>query len=1089
MTSLTRILLLSTAFALSANPLQAQEIGYYHSADTHENTLVFSSEGDLWRANSAGSVAQRLTTHEEVEVGASISPDGRQIAFNASYDGANEVYVMPVGGGAPKQLTFEGGGVEVRGWSPDGRVLYTTTNIPGTRPRALRLADPDTGKVDALPLLSATDGTFSADGSTLYFTRYGLELSRDNVHQYKGGRVAQLWRYDIGSDTEAVRIAASFDAPIRDIMVWNDRIYFVSDKSGYDNIWSVAADGTDAQQHSQLSGWQLRDATMENGVVTYQKGADLFRYDISASTETKLDVWLTTDRDGIRQRWLDEPLAWLTEANMAGDGSSVALTARGRAALTYPGDKRRVELAIPATARARAVTPSPDGTKVWAVLDQGKRGEIWEFSATGGTPPKQVTSGSDAHIWEIIPSPDGSSLVYDDKAGRLWRIDLESGTTTQIRAATNGDDGPFSHINWSKNGRYLVFTETDERNMRRVAIHDFETKQTTRVTTGKYESFAGTFSADGKWLWFVSNRNFSATPSGPWGDRNLGPQFDKRGTLFALQLVEGSPFPFEPADELADDSDKADTDEETSDDADPAINFDGIAGRLWQLPVAPDNYVQLRANEGYIYAVVPGDNGAKITSIKIDETKAETKTFASGLRGFDLSLDGKTAFIQRGRGPRTTLALVPARAEMPKDLDGRTLRVGDWRLGISPKEEWKQILFDAWRLHRDFAFDPNLRGVDWDAVGDTYLPLADRVGHRIELADLMGQMTAELGILHSQIGSGDLPDDEESAQTASLGAVLEETSAGLQVLEIFQGEADRPSTLGPLLAPGVDIRVGDVITAVDGQSIDTHADLYRALANKSGQQIRIDYDRERVSYSEIVEPVNGRTASALRYRHWVEMNRRAVAAASDGQFGYLHLEAMGGRDIASFARDFYEHFDKDGVIIDVRGNRGGNIDAWILQALNRQAWAFWKNPNGGDAYTNMQQAFRGHLVVLIDEGTYSDGETFSAGVKALGLGELIGTRTAGAGIWLSDRNRLADGGIARVAEFPQFGLDGRWLIEGYGVEPDIEVINPPLASYNGGDAQLDAAIARLQERIAEVPIPELVPNAIPPVGVPGSDVD
>ena len=1040
MTSFTRSLLLGSAMLVSASHAEAQELGYYHSADVVEDTMVFASEGDLWRANSAGSVAQRLTTHEELESRPSLSPDGRWVAFNARYDGATEVYVMPSGGGAPKQITYEAGGVEVRGWSPDGKILFTTANLPGTRPRALRLADPESGDIETLPLLDATDGTFSADGDTLFFTRFGLELSRDNVVQYRGGRVAQLWRYEVGSSQEAVRLASDFGAPIRDVMVWNGRVYFVSDKSGQDNIWSVATDGSDAQQHSQLSGWQLKNATMDDGVITYQKGADLFRYSLASGEEQKLDVWLATDRDSTRQRWLTEPLNWLSDARMSGNGKSVALTARGRAAITFPGARRRIELAVPGDARARAVTLSPDGKTAYAILDKGERGEIWQFAADGRSAPKALTSGSDAYMWEIIPSPDGKSLIYDDKAGKLWHLTLETGAKKLVREATNGDDSPFSNIQYSKEGRYLLFTESDERSLRRVAIHDFTTGETQRVTTGKYESFGPTFSADGKWLYFISNRTFNATPGSPWGDRNMGPQFDKRGRIYALQLTANSSFPFRPKDELelnAPKPNKADDKkDEPKEKSDPEINFNGLTKRLWVVPVGADNYASLAANGGFIYAYVPGFGPrSQLKSIKIDDTDPAAKTFASGVRNFQLSNDGKTLFIGRGNGSKPTLALVPAKATMPKDLKGKTLRIGDWRLGIDPSSEWKQMLYDAWRLHRDFAFDPNLRGVDWDAVGEKYLPLVERVGHRSELADLMGLMTANLGILHSQVGAGELPRDEEGAVIASLGANYEPARGGLRITEILQGEADRPGQLGPLQAPGVDVVVGDVITAVDGQAIANEADLYSALSHKAGQQIRLDYMRSGKALSEIIVPAGGRRAFFMRYNHWVEMNRRKVADASDGKVGYLHIRAMGSGDVASFARDFYEHYDKDGIIIDVRGNNGGNIDSWLLQTLLRQAWAFWQSPYGGEAQANMQQVFRGHLAVLINEGTYSDGETFSAGIKALDLGPLIGTRTAGAGIWLSDRNRLVDGGIARVAEFPQFGLDGRWLLGAMALNP------------------------------------------------------
>ncbi len=507
------------------------------------------------------------------------------------------------------------------------------------------------------------------------------------------------------------------------------------------------------------------------------------------------------------------------------------------------------------------------------------------------------------------------------------------------------------------------------------------------------------------------------------------------------------------------------------------------------MPGDADTYLALKANEGFLYVLVRGDKGLHLDSIAIDAVDPVRETFEKGVRSFDLSADGKTIFLLTGRGESSRLALVPAGAKAPSDTKDAALRVDNWRIEVNPRAEWRQMLLDAWRMHRDFAYDPKLRGLDWDAVRDQYLPFAGRLGHRDELDDLLGRMVAELSILHSQVRSGDEPEDEDNPSGAALGAEVKPHAKGLEITLIYGGEKDLPGQLGPLAGADVDVRVGDVLTAVDGRSVGSEADLAMALLNKARQRVRLDLERDGEALSAIVEPTSTRALFPLRYRHWVEENRQRVAKASRGSVGYLHLRAMGGRDLASFARDFFEHFDKDGLIIDVRSNFGGNIDSILLTQLLRKAWAFWTSPVGGDPYTNMQQAFRGHLAVLIDETTYSDGETFSAGVKALDLGPLIGTRTAGAGIWLSSRTPLVDQGIARIAEYPQFTMDGRWLVEGYGVSPDMEVVNTPRATFNGSDAQLDAALTYLADKITSDPIPALVPKPLPPVGVPGNDVE
>jgi len=407
---------------------------------------------------------------------------------------------------------------------------------------------------------------------------------------------------------------------------------------------------------------------------------------------------------------------------------------------------------------------------------------------------------------------------------------------------------------------------------------------------------------------------------------------------------------------------------------------------------------------------------------------------------------------------------------------------------VEPVAEWRQMFLDAWRMHREFSFDPNMRGTDWDAVRARYEPLLPRVADRDELDDLIGQMTAELGILHSQLRPGDERKDDEVAKPASLGADFERAAGGMRVAHIYRTDPELPDQRSPLARPGVKVHEGDVLTAINGRAVRNPADLADALANQAGRQVLLELKRGAANVETVAMPVDGRAEYGLRYSDWERSRLERVQQRSDGRIGYLHLRAMGGGDIADFAREFYTNIFKEGLIIDVRRNNGGNIDSWIIEKLLRRGWMFWTYPDSPPDW-NMQQTFRGHLAVLIDERTYSDGETFSAGIKSLGLAPLIGQRTAGAGVWLSDRNRLVDGGMARVAENPQFGgRDGRWIVEGRGVAPDIAVANLPHATFVGGDAQLDAAIDYLQKKMAEEPVTEPKPQPIAPRGTPAQPV-
>ena len=1115
-----------TGAVFASAAASAFEAGYYRWPALHVDTLVFASEGDLWRSElgadgHSGTPAVRLTTHEELESHPVLSPDGKTLVFVARYESAGDLYAMPSSGGKPRRLTFENGGVAAVGWFDADHVLYVSGNVPGPRAQRIKRLHTATGVITTLPLADANLATMGSQGQALFFNRFGLALSSDNAVHYRGGRMAQLWRWPVSTNSstpsEAIRLLADFAAPVRAPMWWDGRVYFVSDKSGADNLWSVAADGSGPKQHTSYTSGQLATPVLHNGRVAYQRGADIFLHDIASNEQVKLALELISDRDQLRPRWLSAPLDYMESARIGSAGASVTFTARGHAVRAFAGTRRRIEYALAPTARARAavtVDNTVDNTAdswTYSIIDDNAVSEIWRFPADGTGSGQRLVGDIRAHLWSVQVSPGGTHLAFDDKLGRLWLLDLATLRKTQIASSESADDHPFSGFSWSPAGRYLAFSGYGRREVRRVHVVDTQTGDGQMVTSEKYESHAPAFSHDGKWLYFASDRHFDPAPGTPWGDRNMGPAFDKRSRLFALQLDPAAAFPFAPAAESLAETAKGDkesraakrkrkqsktgsADKEEASRQDATILFDGLAERLWPMPVAPDNVLALAANEKFVYALAgtDPDKGFTLTSIKLESVpgggKAETTVLAPDLTGFELTHDGKTLLLQRGKQSGIALLLVPASDKLPDELDEHTVRIADWRLRIDPAAEWRQQLLDAWRLHRDFAYDSNLRGLDWPAVLAQRLPLLDRVGHRDELTDLMKQMTAELGILHSQVGTGDLPRDLETGTAAFLGAELVPVRDGLSIQTIYQGEADLPETLGPLLQPGVDVEVGEVITAVDGSPVKSLADIARSIATKAMQQVRLELKNGRQRHSVLVTPVDAGGLRRLRYGHWVQQNAERVARLSDQGIGYLHLNAMGSGDVASFARDFYAQLDKGGMIIDVRGNRGGNVDSWLLNALQRRAWAFWQPSQGTVSGTNMQQAYRGHVVVLINEGTYSDGETFAAGAKALGLAELVGSRTAGAGIWLSDRNRLSDRGIARVAEFPQYAMDGSWLLEGRGVSPDVPVENLPVALYGGRDAQIETAVARLQAKLKTDPVAPLRARPLPPVGVPGEDV-
>ena len=1106
-------LLLAAAFGASALPALATP-AYPRYPAIRGDAVVFTAEGDLWKVAAGGGQAQRLTSHPDYETNAALSHDGKWVAFSASYESGLEAYVMPVGGGIPKRITFAPEGSVVIGWTAQGQVLVSQQSAIGpSRQRVIAAVDPETLASKVFPLSDANEAVLDDDGKTVYFTRYGTQVTGDNAKHYRGGASAQLWRYDLGKD-EAVRLQPKESANLRRPMWWKGRVYYISDATGAFNLYSMKPDGSDAKALTRHTEWDVRNPALGDGKIAYQLGADLQVFDLAAASDRKLSIDLVSDFDQMRAGAVRSPLEQLTNTDLAGKAERLVLTARGHITVAGTGVQRRIDIQVPRGARARNAVFSHDDKAVYAIVDSTGENEIWKFPVNplGDAKPEQLTNNKDAvHRWDIFPSPDGKWLAHTDKRGRLWLLDLATRADTVIDNGYAKGVQHHSAVVWSGDSKTIAFVRGDANVIRdQIGLYSIAERKFEFVTSDKYDSESPVFSSDGKWLYFLSARNFNLGNNSPWGDRNMGPVFDKRVGVYALALQAGNRFPFKPDDELSnpeggdsktDKPDtkpdaKADSKADTKADAKPdgaegkdskpakslpAIQYRGLSQRLYQVPLAAGNYAGLASDDKRLYFLEREGNDGRSTlkTLAIAKTSPQPDVFVAGLRSYELSRDHKHIYyrLYRDNGPGDMM-IVDAGAKVPSDVSKARVSVDDWIFRSNPREEWKQMFNDAWRMHRDFLYDNAMRGVDWAKMRSKYAPLVERVTDRQELNDVLGMMMGELGTLHSQVAPGDVRRGAANGSPAALGAVLERVAGGQRIVHIYRGDSDQPGERSPLAQPDLDVAEGDVITAVNGSSTAEARDISDLLINQAGKQVVLRIKRgDAAPRSVVVFPVNLATQSGLRYTDWEQSRTDRVLSASQGKIGYLHLRAMGQRDIATFARDFYSHVDRDGLIIDVRRNGGGNIDSWIIEKLLRKAWAFWTSAE--QSTPNMQQTFRGHLVVLTDEMTYSDGETFAAGIKALKLGALVGKRTSGAGVWLSDNNRLSDNGMIRVAETGQYGIDGTWLIEGVGVTPDVEVDNLPVATFKGGDQQLEAALRILQERIKAHPEAPMKPQKIP----------
>jgi tricorn protease len=499
--------------------------------------------------------------------------------------------------------------------------------------------------------------------------------------------------------------------------------------------------------------------------------------------------------------------------------------------------------------------------------------------------------------------------------------------------------------------------------------------------------------------------------------------------------------------------------------------------RTWRVPVPAGEHAGLAAGREVLFwhDDNPEGSGRILKALAVTGEDPEVVTVAEGISAFQLSADGSHLLIAR-RGTMSVVPARPARAE----LADHAVDLSGWNMAIDPREDWRQIFIDAWRMERDYFYDPGMHGVDWEAARDRYLPLVDRVTTRDELSDVIGQVVGELSALHTSVRGGDLRDGPDDVDVASLGAHLVRDAArgGYVVETIYRHDPDYPAERSPLADPSLGIDEGDVILAINGRSAIQAPAVGALLRGQAGKQVLL-----RVQPGEGGDPFDAVAVAMgsdanLRYTHWEVTRRERVEEAGEGQLGYMHIRAMSGGNITEWYRQFFPVFDRAGLIIDMRTNRGGNIDSILLNDLLREAWMYWKR-RVGEPYWNMQFAPRGHMVVLVDQSTASDGEAFADGFRRLGLGPVIGARTWGGEIWLSSANTLSDGGLARAPMMGVYGPDGDWLIEQVGVIPDIVVDNLPHATFNGEDAQLEAAIAYLQGRLREDPRAVPAPPAYP----------
>jgi tricorn protease len=1093
--------------AATSPPPTAGVLGYYRQPALHGDTIVFAAEGDLWTVTTDGGVARRLTTHPGEETHPVISPDGKTLAFTGRYEGPTELYTMPLAGGLPTRRTFETDPSLARAWTPDGMLVYETRAYSGLPRPGLVVLDLETLTRAPLPLAYSSEAAFDESGDTTYFVRPAFH--RNVTKRYTGGTARDVWKFEKGAE-EAVELTGDWKGESHSPMWWGRRVYFVTDRDGTMNLWSMEEDGNGLRQHTHHSGFDVRSPSLDGGRIVYHHAADICLFDIASGATRVVPITLASDLDQLREKWIDDPMPHLEAAHLHPEGESVVLTSRGRVFVAPAKQGRLLRASRKSGVRFRDVVFLPDGKGLLGLSDESGELEFTRIPADGVGSDEPITDDGSVLRFRGHPSPDRRHVAYTDQNFDLWVLDLETKEQTRI----NEHREEWGDLAWSPDGRWLAYSMTALNTFRQIKIYDTREKTTTPLTSDRMNSSSIAWGPDGDFIYFLSDRNLRSLVSSPWGTRQPEPYFDRAMEIFEIALRPGLRSPFRPDDELYDseakeraekDTEKdpeenpekeskadsgegegaADDDGDAEEELTPVeIEPVGLAGRLKRVPVPAGNYRSLLANADALFFLSRESGPSPDThllALKIACEDTEPKTIVEKVASVQISLDGKKLLLGKNR----SLYIIDAKPAKVSDLSESKVDLSGWSYSIDVREDWRQIFVDAWRLERDYFYDPGMHGVDWDATLARYLPLVDRVTTRDELSHLIGFFVGELSALHTSVGGGDLRRGEDRVSLATLGARLfrDPAAGGYRIDLIYQTDPDYPDERAPLAEPHLDIHRGDIIEAIDGVPVLEVSDLGVLLRDRAGRQVRIRVRSGGTGATpagesrDLIVVPRGNELD-LRYDDWEYTRRLRVDEQSEEAIGYVHLRAMGGENVTEWYRNFYPVFNRPGLIIDVRGNRGGNIDSWILAKLMRRAWMYWQQRTSQPVW-NMQYAFRGHMVVLVDQRTASDGEAFADGFRRLGLGPVIGMRTWGGEIWLSSGNRLTDGGLARAPMSGVYDDEGNWLIEQVGCVPDIEIDNLPHATFLGSDAQLDAAIAYLLGEIEKDPRPVPPPPPFP----------
>ncbi len=1085
---------------------EMQEARLLRFPDIHGDKIAFYYGGDLWLVSSSGGVARRITTNPGRELFPKFSPDGKWIAFTGQYDGNFNVYVMPAEGGQPRQLTFNQGSAqplsdrmgihnEVVAWTPDSkRIVFLSRrdawNVWTKRPYTVSV---DGGLPEPLPVDQGGLLSYSPDGTKM---AYNIIFRNFRTwKRYTGGLAQAITVYDLKNNT-------SFDIPHTDwtdtFPMWHgDTIYFSSDRGPEHklNLYSYDLGSKQIEQLTHFTDFDVMWPSLGENAIVFQNAGYLYTFDLQSKQAKKLTIEVPGEHDQAMRHWANVSKL-ITDFDIAPDGKRAVFGARGDV-YTVPAKEGSIRnLTRSPGARDDRVAWSPDARWIAFVSDRTGEDEIYIAPQNGMGKEQQITSGHKGFMFPPVWSPDSKKIAWSDQKCRLWYVDIADKKPVQV------DESKYNEISnyaWSPDSKWLSYDKTVENRYAIVNLYSLADGKVTPVTSSMTNSYDPIFDPEGKYLYFLSDRDYNEVLG------NIDFEFANPKTtrvyVVTLRKDEASPFPAlsdepeikkeepKPA-PVAEASKEAKADkkekgkekekapeEKTKENEKPAqfrIDLEGIQNRIVALPIEPAVIRGLAAAKGYIYystapiqglsGPIPGGN-SQLEVYDLKERK--NKTLIENVERFALSFDGsKLLYQEAGEHKPPRFGIIDAKPDGQKKVGDGVLNLSGMRAELDPPAEWKQIFNEMWRQERDYFFEPAMNGNDWEKIREKYAALLPYVNDRYSLTYIMGEMIGELSNSHTYVGGGDYP-DLHPVNEGLLGADFEvDRASGMyRFKKIYPGENWSSDLRSPLTEPGVDVKQGDYLIAVNGQPLRAPENPYELFVNTANETVTLSVNSKpsaEGAHDVQVKPIADE--NGLRQLNMIETNRKKVEEATQGRVGYVYLPDMGGEGLNEFVKQYFPQIRKQGMIIDVRYNGGGFVDQLIFERLRRVV-AGMESARNWKSDTIPSNVLYAHLACVTNRYAASDGDFFSYFFKQYKLGPLIGERTWGGVRGIRGDMPLMDGGYITRPEFSLYGMSSQWLIENHGVAPDIVVENRPEQVVKGEDPQLAKAIDLVMKEV------------------------